>query len=235
MIGWGSKYERTLLAIRCELARETLKREEAEAHGAPVCTQCGAPLAVPIVFITTNLTCSHCRAINEYVPGTRTRMVGGHCMFDLPQLAAWAEYVVMKQAERGDPRILEAAQLVHARKVLCTRVALRPEEIGTFEAELRRTCAFYKGAVVVPDVTPLADMNDLRARMRKVLEGGWTLVTTPMTSLTSSIYDHARATLVHYGAVKTNVDQMACTVCGAPRMKDDKNLGPCVYCGGALA
>ncbi len=236
--------ERTLLAVRCELARETIKREAAEARDVHTCTQCGAPLPLPIVFITTNVTCTHCRAINEYVPGTRTRMLAGHCMYDLPQLVAWPEYVVMTQAERAcgrspsdhAKRTLEGAKLIYHRKFLCARVELLPDEGGSFEAELRRaTGAFYKGAIVVPSVAPLADLNDLRARMKKVLENAWTLVSTPMTSLTSTMFDNARAALVHYGAVKTNVDQMACTVCGAPRMRDARDLGPCVYCGGQLA
>lgn len=96
-------------------------------------------------------------------------------------------------------------------------------------------CPFYTGAIVAPAVTPLADMKDLRARIKTALASSWTLVSAPMTSLTSSIYDNARATLTHYGTVKTSVDQVACTVCGAPRIKDDRNLGPCVYCGGTLA
>ena len=55
-----------------------------------------------------------------------------------------------------------------------------------------------------------------------------------MTSLTASIYDNARAALVSYGTVKSDVGQMACTVCGAPRIKDDRNVGPCAYCGGTV-
>ena len=228
--------ERTRLAIQCELARETLKREVAEARAEHPCTRCGAALDVPLVFITTNLTCRHCRAICEYVPGTLTRMVAGHCMFNLPEMTAWPEYVVTKEAERaGEPRAIEAARLVHARKVLTTRAELLPDQAATFEADLRRACAFYKGPVVVPPTTPLADMNDLRARMKKVLDAGFGIVSAPMTSLTASIYTNAREALVHYGTVKSGVDQMACTVCGAPRIKDVRDLRPCVYCGGALA
>jgi hypothetical protein len=227
--------ERTVLAIRCQMARETLVREAAEDRGEQPCTQCGAPLDAPIVFITTNLTCRHCRAIGEYVPGTRTRMLGGHCMVDLPGLATWAEHVVAKEAERAGGRAHEAALLVHTRKFLTTRVALLPEQVETFEAELRRTCPFYRGPVVVPRAEPLAGMADLRARMKNVLDDGFGLVSAPMTSLTSSIYENARAALTHYGTVKSDVGQMACTVCGAPRIKDDRNVGPCVYCGGALA
>jgi hypothetical protein len=227
--------ERTRLAIRCDLARETLKREAAEPR-TDSCTRCGAPLDVPLVFITTNVTCGHCRAIVEYVPGTRTRMIAAHCMFDLPEMTAWPEYVVMKEAARAeDKRAHEAAQLVHGRKVLTTRAELLPNEAATFEADLRRACPFYKGPVVVPQVTPLSNMDDLRARMQKVLDAGFGIVSAPMTSLTSSIYANARADLLSYGTVKSGVDQMACTVCGAPRIKDDRDLRPCVYCGGALA
>lgn len=228
--------ERTRLAIRCDLARETLEREAAEASADHPCTRCGAPLDVPLVFITTNVTCRHCRAIVEYVPGTRTRMVAGHCIWDLPEMTAWPEYAVMKEAERaGDKRALEAARLVHTRKLLTTRAELLPDQAATFESDLRRACPFYTGPVVVPQVTPLSGMDDLRARMKKVLEAGFGIVGAPITSLTSSIYANARAALVHYGTVKSGVDQMACTVCGAPRIEDDRDLRPCVYCGGALA
>jgi hypothetical protein len=236
--------ERTGVALRCELARENLRRDESESPSSLACTSCGAPIAVPIVFITTNVTCDHCRTINEYVPGTRRRMLWHHAVDDLPRMVVWPEYVVMVDAEHAHERspstdtkrTWEAAQLVHCRKFLCARVALLPEEVGAFEKDLREAIGdFYTGAIVVPEVTPLADLNDLRARMKKALEGGLTLVSTPMTSLTSSIFANARADLVHYGTVKTNVDHMACTVCGAPRIRDERNLVPCVYCGGALA
>jgi len=142
----------------------------------------------------------------------------------------------MKEAERaGQPRALEAARLVHARKVLAERAALLPEHAATFEADLRRACPFYKGPVVVPQVEPLANMNALRARMKKVLETGFGIVAAPLTSLTSSIYANAREALVSYGTVKSGVGQMACTVCGAPRIKDDRDVRPCVYCGGRVA
>lgn len=53
---------------------------------------------------------------------------------------------------------------------------------------------------------------------------------------TASIFANARATTPSYGgAVKAGMNQMKCTTCGAPRMRDDPNVGPCVYCGGRLA
>jgi hypothetical protein len=224
-----------VLAIRCDLARETLKREAAEARADQPCTQCGAPLDVPLVFITTNVTCRHCRAIVEYIPGTRTRMVGSHCVYDLPEMSAWPEYVVMNEAKRADDkRAHEAARLIWARKLLSTRIELLPDHAPFFEKEIRDGCPFYKGPVVVPEVTPLANMDDLRARMKKVLDAGFGIVSAPMTSLTSGIYANARADLVHYGTVKSGVDQMACTTCGAPRIKDDRDVRPCVYCGGKV-
>jgi hypothetical protein len=162
-------------------------------------------------------------------------MVAAHCVNDLPEMTAWPEYVVMVEAERaGDKRAHEAARLVHARKVLAMRASLLPEHAATFEADLRRACPFYTGPVVVPQVAPLADMNDLRARMKTVLDAGFGIVAAPMTSLTSSIYANARADLVSYGTVKSGVDQMACTTCGAPRIKDDRDVRPCVYCGGKV-
>ena len=59
---------------------------------------------------------------------------------------------------------------------------------------------------------------------------------SPPAPTTASIFANARATTPSYGGgVMPGLNQMKCTVCGAPRKTEDPNVGPCVYCGGTLA
>jgi hypothetical protein len=66
----------------------------------------------------------------------------------------------------------------------------------------------------------------------------------PAASATASIFANARATTPKYGGgVAAGLNQMKCTTCGAPRKAEARGahegepsaVGPCVYCGGALA
>jgi hypothetical protein len=74
-------------------------------------------------------------------------------------------------------------------------------------------------SVIVEEVT--------RAHLQRV---------TPAAPTTSSIFANARATTPSYGGgVKAGMNQMKCVACGAPRMTDATEIGPCVYCGGKIA
>ena len=58
---------------------------------------------------------------------------------------------------------------------------------------------------------------------------------SPPAPTTSSIFANARATTPSYGgSVRSGLNQMKCTACGAPRKTEDPNVGPCVYCGGVM-
>jgi len=137
--------ERTRIQIYCQCARDVAAMEQKETQHP--CKQCGAPLSVPITFRVVNLTCAHCRTVNEYEPGTRTRYVEASCLHSLCQEAAWAEYVAMQQADhaykRARPHTIqhiktwEAAQIAYHHKYLTARLQYLPDQAASFEKDLK--------------------------------------------------------------------------------------------------
>ena len=137
--------ERTRIAIYCQCARDVAAMDaRAESHP---CKSCGAPLAVPHTFRVVNVPCAHCRTVNEYEPGTRTRYVEASCIHSLCQEAAWNEFVAMHQAERRfkdtrPPRALaliqswEQAQIAYHRKYLTARLQYLPDQAPSFGKDL---------------------------------------------------------------------------------------------------
>ncbi len=139
--------ERTRIEIYCKCARDVAEMDKREKQGGYPCKQCGAPLAVPITFRVVNLTCAHCRTVNEYEPGTRTRYVEASCLHSLCQQAAWNEYVTMTQAENaykrarphtiGHIKAWEAAQIAYHHKYLTARLQYLPDQAPSFDKDLR--------------------------------------------------------------------------------------------------
>jgi len=139
--------ERTRIMIYCKLARDVRELDAREKRDGYPCKSCGAPLAVPHTFRVVNLTCAHCRTVNEYEPGTRTRYVEASCIHSLCQEAAWDEFVAMHQAERRfhgtrPPRALaqiqawEQAQIAYHRKYLTARLQYLPDQAPSFGKDL---------------------------------------------------------------------------------------------------
>jgi hypothetical protein len=139
--------EKVRIEIYCKLARDVAEMDKREKQGGYPCKQCGAPLAVPITFRVVNLTCAHCRTVNEYEPGTRTRYIEASCLHSLCQEAAWAEYVAMQQADhaykRARPHTIqhiktwEAAQIAYHHKYLTARLQYLPDQAPSFEKDLK--------------------------------------------------------------------------------------------------
>ena len=143
--------EKTRIQIYCQCARDVAEMDrrarERDGQGGYPCQQCGAPLAVPVTFRVVNLTCAHCRTVNEYEPGTRTRTIEASCLHSLCQEAAWAEYVAMQQAERAYKRARphtlqhikawEAAQIAYHRKYLTARLQYLPDQAAAFDKDLQ--------------------------------------------------------------------------------------------------
>jgi hypothetical protein len=139
--------ERTRIAIYCKCARDVAEMDARERQGGYPCRQCGAPLTVPHTFRVVNITCAHCRTVNEYEPGTRTRYVEASCLHPLCQEAAWNEYVAMQAAERAyrraRPHTLqhiqtwEAAQIAYHRKYLTARLGYLPDQAAAFDKDLK--------------------------------------------------------------------------------------------------
>jgi len=135
--------ERTRIGIYCKLARDVA---ELDKNLHQPCKQCGAPFAVPLTFRVTNMTCPHCRTVNEYEPGTRTRYVEASCLHSLCEQAAWNEWLAMRAAERAfkqaRPHTLahiqawEVAQIAYHRKYLTTRLAYLPDQAASFAKDL---------------------------------------------------------------------------------------------------
>ncbi|CAN5660041.1 hypothetical protein BH09MYX1_BH09MYX1_46710 [soil metagenome] len=121
--------------------------EERASNGPVGCTQCGAPLVVPHSFRALNVTCTHCRTVNSYEPGSRVRMGEASCSHSLCQQTAWNQFVAMNQAEqayrRARPSTIqhiqawEAAQIAYHRVYLTKRLELMPEQAAAFEKDLR--------------------------------------------------------------------------------------------------
>src|SRR5678816_1267267 len=134
------------IQIYCAAAREVAELDKREKAGGYPCKQCGAPLTVPITYRVVNLTCAHCRTVNEYEPGTRTRYTEASCLHSLCQEAAWNEYVAMTQAEaaykRARPHTIqdiknwEGAQIAYHRKYLTTRLQYLPDQAPSFAKDL---------------------------------------------------------------------------------------------------
>jgi phage FluMu protein Com len=138
--------EKTRIGIYCKCARDVAEVEARERQGGVPCKQCGAPLAVPHTFRVINVPCAHCRTINEYEPGTRTRYTEASCLHSLCQESAWSEYVAMHEAERAYKRARpstlqhiqtwEAAQIAYHRKYLTTRLQYLPDQAPSFAKDL---------------------------------------------------------------------------------------------------
>jgi hypothetical protein len=138
--------EKTRIQIYCAAAREVVELDKREKAGGYPCKQCGAPLTVPITYRVVNLTCAHCRTVNEYEPGTRTRYTEASCLHSLCQESAWNEYVAMQQAERDYKRARphtiqhiknwEGAQIAYHRKYLTTRLEYLPDQTPSFQKDL---------------------------------------------------------------------------------------------------
>jgi hypothetical protein len=141
-----TEIERTRIGIYCKLARDVVELDAREHQGAYPCKQCGAPLPVPHTFRVVNLTCAHCRTVNEFEPGTRTRYVEASCLHSLCQEAAWNEWLAMQQAEkafkRARPHTLahiqtwEATQIAYHRKYLTKRLEFLPDQAPAFAKDL---------------------------------------------------------------------------------------------------
>jgi RNase P subunit RPR2 len=138
--------ERVRIEIYCKLARDVAALDASEKQGGFPCKQCGAPLVTGTVFRVVNLTCAHCRTVNEFEPGTRTRYVEASCLHALCQESAWNEFVAMHQAEdaykRARPHTIqhikawEAAQIAYHRKYLTTRLQFLPDQAPSFAKDL---------------------------------------------------------------------------------------------------
>lgn len=138
--------ERTRIGIYCKLARDVAELDAREHGGSYPCRNCGAPLAVPHTFRVVNVACAHCRTMNEFEPGTRTRYVEASCLHSLCQEAAWNEYVAMHRAEtafrRARPHTIahiqawEAAQIAYHRKYLTKRLDYLPDQAPSFAKDL---------------------------------------------------------------------------------------------------
>jgi hypothetical protein len=141
-----NEIERTRIQIYCKLARDVAELDAKEKQGGYPCRQCGAPLAVPVSFRVSNLTCVHCKTVNEYEPGTRTRYIEASCLHSLCQEAAWNEWLAMNQAEKaykrarphniGHIQTWEAAQIAYHRKYLTTRLGYLPDQAASFAKDL---------------------------------------------------------------------------------------------------
>ena len=139
--------ERTRIQIYCSAAREVAELDKRERTGGYPCKQCGAPLTVPHTYRVVNVPCAHCRTVNEYEPGTRTRYTEASCLHSLCQEAAWSEYVAMQEHERSvrrtrPPRTLqqlqawEQAQIAYHRKYLTRRLDWVPDQAPSFAKDL---------------------------------------------------------------------------------------------------
>lgn len=138
--------ERTRIGIYCKLARDVAEMDVRERQGGYPCKQCGAPLPAPVTFRVLNLTCAHCRTVNEFEPGTRTRYVEASCLHSLCQEAAWNEWLAMQQAERAFKRARphtiqhiqtwEAAQIAYHKKYLTTRLQYLPDQAPSYAKDL---------------------------------------------------------------------------------------------------
>lgn len=138
--------EKTRIEIYCKCARDVAELDQREKQGGYPCKQCGAPLAVPITYRVVNIPCVHCRTVNEYEPGTRTRYTEASCLHSLCQEAAWNEYVAMHNAEtafrRARPHTIqhiqtwEAAQIAYHRKYLTKRLEYLPDQAPSFAKDL---------------------------------------------------------------------------------------------------
>jgi hypothetical protein len=145
-----NEIERTRIGIYTKLARDVaeLDKNERQSHlgGGYPCKQCGAPLVIPVTFRVMNLTCAHCRTVNEFEPGTRTRYVEASCLHSLCQEAAWNEWLAMNAAEkafkRARPHTIqhiqawEAAQIAYHKKYLTMRLQYLPDQAASYAKDL---------------------------------------------------------------------------------------------------
>jgi hypothetical protein len=141
-----TEIERTRIGIYCKLARDVAELDKRERQGGYPCKQCGAPLTTPVTFRVVNLTCAHCRTVNEFEPGTRTRYVEASCLHSLCQEAAWNEWLAMGQAEnayrRARPHTIghiqawEAAQIAYHKKYLTKRLEFLPDQAPSYAKDL---------------------------------------------------------------------------------------------------
>lgn len=134
-----NRREEAEMLVFAEGARE-LHRRALATQPERNCTHCGAPLAIPVTYRAINVTCSHCRSVVTFEPGTLARTAiasGAHAM-------AWqnahAEWLAMRNAERAIRDVRSPTPIGHLKAYERAQIAYWFKYIGTrahFEPELR--------------------------------------------------------------------------------------------------
>jgi hypothetical protein len=147
--------ERAEIEIFAAAADRVLAAAQVTLQRGFRCTECGAALPIPEhVFQSVHVTCSYCRGVSTFEPGSQVRMVEHFCSHHLSQRAALAEWDARKAVEqrrydtRGDTievlRALEAATRAHHTAYFRARAQLLPHLLGDLERDIEsRMRAFY--------------------------------------------------------------------------------------------
>lgn len=117
------------------------------------CPQCGAALAIPIVYQAVHVTCAHCHTLTTFEPGTTARMAIGFGSHAMAWEAASGEWLAMRNAERRvrDTRsptplallkAYEHAQLAYWFKYIGVRARFEPV-LHDVKLEVRSRMAFW--------------------------------------------------------------------------------------------
>lgn len=139
--------EATRLRVFADAARSLWARAREECPASLSCTQCGAPVSVPVTFGAIDVPCEACRTLNPYEPSARIRMIEHSCVHPLCEEATWDQWLAMRRAEqqlhasREETLVLlqayERAQITYWRAYLSARVAMLPRSAAAFDADLR--------------------------------------------------------------------------------------------------
>ncbi len=110
--------------VRVDLYARAARRLHALARAEQAsevgCTQCGAPIEVPDTFVSLNLTCTRCGAVNTFEPGARVRAIASTVIPALLDEATLSEADARRAAEaalsnaRGEPeQLVDALEQAH--------------------------------------------------------------------------------------------------------------------------
>lgn len=128
-------------------AKKNLSREHR-------CSQCGGPLKLSDRFFrSTQVSCSFCKSVNTYVPGSHVQAVEWFCCHHLARRKAEPEWFAWLDADKalrdssddaGAARRAEQALLAWNRAYLEARIEIVPEYAKDFERDLEgRMAEFY--------------------------------------------------------------------------------------------
>lgn len=93
-------YENIQTKKNATWARNLWNVAERDSKQPTACVKCGAGVQMTVFHQSSNVTCTHCGAVNQLHPGMAAGLLFGSGLHALAHEAAWNEWLAMTRAER---------------------------------------------------------------------------------------------------------------------------------------